>query len=458
MSQILDLQGLGVSPLKHTRHGRELIRCRTQIERGESHLELPNSDANKTDIYNSLELWKAYQELILSPAALDISKIISTTSRYMDVMEFPKPKPRSYNSPHEAIVNEIYESCSNSALLARRDNYVYRLCVEFAHARRNGWYAIFNTLTCRNDALPKVFGDGHSEYWKDYIRNVEYYLARSDGICYKDIYNDKKSYHRYFAVVELGHDSGRLHIHVIHLAKHLPVSGRWQVNDARMCEEYTLPGVSACWNFGISHATALRISDKDAYSKYIRWPRRVSDVTGRVDNTPDLEYPDTVLAQYVTKYLTKSRTTDPGVNKWRTKATKNLGTGLLKTIAEDLTDKQLYALMVHRTPLPIETDQVVLSIPSALLIYIAEKEWMKRQLARKPKLLLYQRQTSISERVKSLAANALRHNLTSSDRLNPLDLLDMAEYDSLLKTIGDAHREYFTKSPLDKALTRGVDR
>ena len=44
-------------------------------------------------------------------------------------------------------------------------------------------------------------------------------------------------------------------------------------------------------------------------------PRRVSDVTGRVDNTPDLEYPDTVLAQYVTKYLTKSRTTDPGVKQ-----------------------------------------------------------------------------------------------------------------------------------------------
>ena len=443
--------------MRHSRWTRELTRCRTQLERLSRWLNLVYNPAERRELYKTLELWQAYQDLILSRGGLEIHKIISTTARWMDQHESAKLPSMAQNSPKRKIMYEIYKDCSAMDLSSRRSSYCYRVVMEFAYAAQHHWFCAFSTLTCTDYFYPRVFGTEHKEYWNMYLRTVRQAIARALGITYKELYNDTKRYHRYIAVTEFGHDTGRLHIHVVHFAKCLPMAGRWTVNYDRMCDEYSLPEMSAPWSYGIAYTTAIRTSDRDAFSHFIRWPRRVDESTQRVGKEPADQATAMQVARYITKYLTKEKTSSKLLNKWRTKATKNLGCYAIKEFLETLTVDQLYLFVTSAQPIRLQTNQADLLIPKKLIIYLAEKEWMSRK---NPDQILFQRRMSMSERVdRANERTAVKyHNQMSSERIDPTALNALADYDQLVARFRRIHYQYLDQSPLERALIRGGDR
>jgi len=126
------------------------------------------------------------------------------------------------------FMDKFWLDARMSQLKGRKCEIERRLYAEI-EARCTGptpWYVVFNTLTVNKEAYTKVFTKG-SKVWQEYVRKCDkFFGVAANGSYSKALKARAKGdeFHNYFAVVEEGGKTGRLHIHVLHFFKTLPDS------------------------------------------------------------------------------------------------------------------------------------------------------------------------------------------------------------------------------------------
>ena len=172
---------------------------------------------------------------------------------------------------------------------------------EAAHA---GWFFIFDTLTLK---------PGHYQSFLDNpTKSFNQYIVKTKRNISKVIYGSQRwpgkseDFHKYFAVVERGAKTGRLHIHCLHMCKELPW-GSSDPNVLRPRGRRTYREINAMkgyWNDGISMPIAVRLHPADAYGKrnWV-WPDQATK-SGIIKPHPIGTV--VLLANYMGKYLGKA--------------------------------------------------------------------------------------------------------------------------------------------------------
>ena len=153
------------------------------------------------------------------------------------------------------------------------------------------WHWVFDTLTVAEPAILE-----NNKAWSRYARSMK----KMAGECH------------HFAVVEHGETSGRIHLHVLWIIKHLPDAWRRDPMRNEMDHRREIEGMKALWPHGWSTPIAVRFSRGDAYGKLgWKWPR-----DGQTKE-PIPEGKPAGVAGYLVKYLRKddSRTWRPRISR-----------------------------------------------------------------------------------------------------------------------------------------------
>jgi len=118
------------------------------------------------------------------------------------------------------LMDRLEKVLFEGSVVGRAAELKRRLAIELEQRNCEGWFIVFNTLTVSNYYLSKVFGNKDAKEFELYIRSLDRLFAKA---AYGSVRAAKdKEYHSYFAVVERGSETGRLHIHCIHIFKSLP--------------------------------------------------------------------------------------------------------------------------------------------------------------------------------------------------------------------------------------------
>lgn len=290
------------------------------------------------------------------------------------------------------------EDLRRKCLNARKSELERRLMYELLYRVKNGWYVVFNTLTvaqhhkyCNKTRLQykcwsekgkrqqlKVFDLG-TQVWRTYIRNIDREVGIKVYGSWEKAEQQKekgKEFHTYFAVVERGSQTGRLHIHVIHIMKELP-KGCVDPNLGREIPKYReITSFKQYWKYGFSTPIAVRFNQADAYGKkYWRWPCKI------VKNLaiPQESKPVFAIVHYMAKYLEKEYIKPYRKESvtWRIRQTRNLGTKILTLIIQKMSKKQLITI----TRLKANQEYKILNrtIPIEILKIQAVKQLLKNQ-------------------------------------------------------------------------------
>jgi hypothetical protein len=334
-------------------------------------------------------VWRRYPDKVEDHCKQLFGDFIENRDRsreYLDNM-----RDELYRDPGNWTLRNIYEDFYHYTVMqerfkrnvkwrmqdARKKELLFRLENEIMLRKSQGWYMIFNTLTVDRDHYGSVFSAG-SAAWNDYIRRVE----RAIGI---EIYGTARQaqqekstnpYHKYFAVVEEGGESGRLHIHCLHFMRELP-PGWYDPNISKEipCDEL-LYCMRQYWPYGSSEPKMVRFNRDDAYGKLrFRWPsikdglnyvpRQIQDAQG--------------LVIYMGKYMAKQLLAPKGKDDyiWRVRLSRKLGLLPMTMLTKRLSDSQLEAVMLMRG----NKKMLMFNrrIPLHLLKMLSVKEWLTRK-------------------------------------------------------------------------------
>ena len=216
---------------------------------------------------------------------------------------------------------------------SRKSELLWRLQMELSRRVREGWFVVFNTLTVSSDNVEVVFKRGSDE-WRKYVQRIDNAVAKRIYGSVSAARRASDPYHTYFGVVEEGSESGRLHIHCLHMVKVLPLGSvdpnlGSSVPYKRIIDRWRL-----FWPFGHSMPIAVRFSAYDAYGKLgWLWP-----CSSMVDRKPIKAKPPQALASYVGKYISKNYTSEERRPElWRTRMTRGLGMCSLRKLTEKMT-------------------------------------------------------------------------------------------------------------------------
>ena len=267
--------------------------------------------------------------LLLEPSAVFLLK------RYKSVVEF-KSKfglVSGVRSERSRLERAFYERLSHYGAQIRVQSLRHRLSVETLERCKQGWFLVFNTLTVSSDEYDKVFSRGDTTFI-DYVRRVDRAIARSVFGSFRLAKRSGEPYHTYFAVVERGGRSGRLHIHILHFCRCLPVSWCVDPNKYAGGVRRELTAMKDLWSSGHSSPIAVRYSHSDAYGKRgFHYPskRRKDGLCESVRQGSPL-----MVSSYVSKYITKAMQTPSLLGEvkkenwlWRTRLSRNLGCQLV---------------------------------------------------------------------------------------------------------------------------------
>lgn len=252
---------------------------------------------------------------------------------------------------------------------ARVSELRYRLETELQLACEAGDLVVFNTLTVRNENLRSVFAR-RSREWDTYMKRWRRTFGK----------------HRYFAVVERGTKNGRLHIHCVHMFRFAGQRGFVDPNEGTgKPDKREIVGLKSFWSAGFSSPIACRFGPDDGFARLgWRWP-----VVLEGSSWLPLEVKSPLaLARYVSKYVLKDITMEKEKSIWRTRMTRGLGLGQLKTIMNHLPTRTLSQVMSNPMLLKVHKDRRLLEMPKRLVEYEATKEWITRVTKRHP-ILLY---------------------------------------------------------------------
>ena len=227
-------------------------------------------------------------------------------------------------------------------LEARKNEIVSRIVWQFDHCITNGWYPVFVTLTVSPEHMETVFCKGSKAY-QTYIRRVRREIAKRLGYTKKE--TQGKDIHHAIGVVERGDKTGRLHIHVLHYCRVLPVDCSDPNKGRSIPDLRELTAWRALWPYGFVSAVACRISASDIYAREgWNWP-----VVLKEDGTyePYKTAGPLGVGRYLGKYLGKSYENG---DLWRCRMTRNFGTKEIQTIIQKKTRKELWKIVTQPIP------------------------------------------------------------------------------------------------------------
>ena len=308
---------------------------------------------------------------------------------------------------------------------ARQRELFTRFRYELMERHHAGWYVIFNTLTVSDWYFDDVFSQ-NSLVFRDYVRSVDRAVAAR---CYGSFRLARgKEYHRYFAVVEQGSKTGRLHLHVVHMVKELPF-GCSDPNLGRRipyCREIT--GFKRFWTVGYSAPISVRFGAGDAFGKAgWRWPA----VNGGDKWLPYRSGNVGSLAGYMCKYIVKAYTEKRGNYIWRTRMTHGLGMKIPRAALMKMPTSRLLVLtgalptkrlMLRGKMYPLG----ILKREATRLIIQRMRSKPHRMLAMSKSLTLLHPRPSLVTQYRDLIAGKPIRNLRSIGIMRTMKLMSMA--------------------------------
>lgn len=366
--------------------------------------------------------------------------------RGMDVSDLRKLfviEKRKYDLERN-FLSDLKRRC----LAARKIELLSRLRLEMTDAVQSGWYVIFNTLTIAPHHYKQVFSKD-SSVWTDYVRSIDRAVGISiHGNWRKAIIARRAGddFHRYFAVTEKGSQTGRLHIHVLHMMRKLP-DGCYDPNrGSALPNKREVSFFKGFWNFGHSSPVAVRFDMSDAFG-LLKWQWPVKrGITGQFE---PLECRDpAAIVSYVGKYITKSHDDvdrHKEVFRWRTKISQSLGKKLLIQIVKNCNHNQLELVIRSRPGKLMQTSRGIL--PLALMKKLSMKELLSRYQKSSPQTLwtsmvALEGREGIITQLRRMIRGVLPSNTPSFGDIRTLDLVEMEGF-NLHKLICDLEVQLF---------------
>lgn len=257
---------------------------------------------------------------------------------------------------YRAHLNKVAHQCRQRRVSELTARWHYAT----SDAEKARWFFVFNTLTVDPANYLAVF-DTKSREFRNYVRRVERDIARAGYGRLSAAPADTAEYHQYFAVVEEGSQTGRLHIHVVHMCKFLP-DGAFDPNAGLDCAtRREITCFKSYWAHGFSAPIAVRFGHGDAFGRQgWRWPvvmergRAVAIQNGSAG----------AVCGYLAKYLVKSYAS--GGFQWRTRMTRNLGLSKIFSAVKILSYRSLVVLSSPLCPVlwerPIHGRQLPMSL------------------------------------------------------------------------------------------------
>ena len=306
------------------------------------------------------------------------------------------------SSDIDFFMNSLSEGSKVSGYLCMKS----RLMLEMVDSLNKGWFQVFSTLTVDSENYTKVFEKG-SRCWENYIRSVK---CRVAAACYGSRRLAKgKDYFSYFAVVEQGGKTGRLHIHVIMFMKSCldftdPNLGR---HPARMRE---IKELTCYWPFGYSTHMPVRYSAQDSYGQR-GWVWPVD-----MDGQPMACSSVGKVSGYLLKYLLKARQVKikGAIKSWKSKVSLKLGQRQLIASLSAMPSSELLTLVVYRK-YPTAVYLYGSRSPSRLIRGLSTKEFIRRQKKLKSNLsqLVLPRDMNLKMLLRNMIPKKLDHKSVS---------------------------------------------
>lgn len=274
-----------------------------------------------------------------------------------------------YGAAKEVLERERYKVNFLQSLLDKYEEFgrlacktevLRRLKLEIEHRNAQGWYFVFNTLTVSPEYFSKVFPEsGSSTVWTDYVRSLDRYFGEAAFGSFREAARRRRAgedFHFYFAVVERGSKSGRLHIHVLHMFKSIPKDFSDPNFGLSVPYRREIEAMKCFWNFGFSSPIAVRFSAMDNFAKLgWRWPvKRVGSTYEAV-----MAKPFEAIVSYIGKYVQKSYLEKEVGCIWRTRMSRRMGQAPLKARVSLLKLKtRLEFLKLKKFPLELGMTRV----------------------------------------------------------------------------------------------------
>ncbi len=247
----------------------------------------------------------------------------------------------------ELWLQNVMDELKSNGARARLAEHKWRMIEEIEYRASQGWYIVFNTLTVSNGNYKTVFSKG-SQSWRNYVHVIDNAIGAEiyGSVRKAEAAKEDSPYHSYFAVVERGGKSGRLHIHVIHCFREIP--GSWKKDPNRSTfappvRRQIFP-MKKIWQFGHSVPIACRFSDHDAFGRLgwcwpvVRDGRRYKPVALK---------PPIAIARYMCKYILKAyaQPLKKGVFTWRCRLSHGYGLGRLRAAIETIDRTTLWLFL-----------------------------------------------------------------------------------------------------------------
>ncbi|AJK28265.1 putative replication initiation protein [Eel River basin pequenovirus] len=286
-----------------------------------------------------------------------------------------------------------------------------RIVLEILEKNKRNWYPVMNNLTVSDHNMTEAFdldGENHrvfEKYMFSFKRKVKDAVTEQDPT-----FDEGDDYHTYFAVVERGGKTNRLHYHVLHFCRKLP-KGCSDPNYGRDVPNYrVINRLRSCWSHGFSAPIAVRFNGMDVYGRDgWRWPvERTANGFVAVDaSTPEQ------LASYLAKYVTKAYGKEQF--KWRTRMSRDFGTNLIALALSQMTNPLLKLLMRVQEPewLKIRDKQ----IPKLIVQKLSTRLYLHRMQSSSPSL---NRQNSLRSLQSIQPQSSIVQQLRSLTRMKPI--------------------------------------
>ncbi|AXH76710.1 MAG: protein A* [Microviridae sp.] len=198
---------------------------------------------------------------------------------------------------------------------------------------------------------------GHkSSAWTDYVRSVDRYFGEAAHGSYRKALKSGEDYHSYFAVVEKGSKTGRLHIHVVHCFKTMPRDFTDPNLGVSVPYRREIVALKNFWTYGFSSPIAIRFNAMDSFAQVgWRWPVKLKEDS----YVPVMSKPFAAIVSYVGKYLTKALADKEVGCIWRTRTSRNLGkTPLIQTLKKMPLKSRLIMLQNPRLKLKLSQSRL----------------------------------------------------------------------------------------------------
>jgi hypothetical protein len=257
----------------------------------QGHISFVNTVASLLDTYNTIDHASGLSydsNLIAKEVCIEWRKYISEFPardlhcKYLMEPKIPMPKDK-------AAIQLI-----RGQLEGRRALYIQRLKNAVTLADSRGWYVVFDTLTLENSGINRFYNDPNAirDYTREFGRRVNEGMGRPKRASYSDVYH-------YFCVPEYGSLNGRLHFHIIHLCKVLPLGSCDPNHGLKNPVRREIASFRGLWSYGFSKPIAVRYKG-DRFGRD-GW-RHPND--SKTNKPIDLK-PVMAVCNYVAKYVAK---------------------------------------------------------------------------------------------------------------------------------------------------------